>query len=45
MPKASLALDIDGTITTADKKQLTRLRKVAKKEKVPIYINTARDKA
>lgn len=42
MAPAALALDIDGTIDTADRRQLQRLLSAAKRLKVPRYINTAR---
>ena len=45
MAPAALALDIDGTIDTADKQQLSRLNNAARRLGVPRYINTARSNA
>lgn len=42
MAPAALALDIDGTIDTANKAELTRLQNVAKRLRIPTFINTAR---
>ena len=42
MAPAALALDIDGTIDTADRMQIRRLQTAAKRLRVPTYINTAR---
>ena len=42
-PSAVLVLDIDGTITTAYESDLLALRHEARRNGVPIYINTARD--
>mgnify|MGYP004328521655 CR=1 FL=1 len=38
----AMFLDIDGTIDTADKQQLSRLVNIVKDLEIPIYINTAR---
>ena len=45
MAPAALALDIDGTIDTADPVQLSRLKDAASRMRVPLYINTARSSA
>lgn len=42
MPAGALALDIDGTIDVADKKELQRLVDAARMLRIPRYINTAR---
>ena len=41
--RASLALDVDGTLTTASPSVLTELKGILEEEGVPVYINTARD--
>lgn len=42
MTRATLALDIDGTLDPADALQVNRLQRIAKKMHVDTYINTAR---
>lgn len=41
-PRAALALDIDGTLTTGDSSAIASLLSLAKDERVPVYVNTAR---
>ena len=42
MAIGALALDIDGTLNTADPKQVERLRRAAARYGYPLFINTAR---
>lgn len=45
MPTGALALDIDGTITTADSAEIARLVREACRFDFPVFINTARSDA
>ena len=42
MVRAALALDVDGTIDTADPAELLRLKNAAARLHVPLYLHTAR---